>query len=260
VSASKLQAAKIVSVLEPRLGAVRELDEPRPLEQLILLMLARGGTLAKARKALKILQTDYVDWNDVRVTSPREVASKIEEPLGRASALEKAEKLFDLLTMIYHRFNRINLDFLLEGSNEALAEDVARKRTRLFAWLAERSYCWPAMLTLHAARKPEVVVDGGLPRVLSRLALVEAKATPAVIRERILAAVPEDLLITFQFVSYVLSEDFCHAKAPDCPHCPAKPLCPASAAFMKALREAEKKEAAAAKKAQGARVRVKSRR
>ena len=79
MTTTKLQVPKLVSLLEPRLGAVRELDEPRPLEQLILLMLARGGTLAKARRALKILQTDYVDWNDVRVTSPREIASKIAE-------------------------------------------------------------------------------------------------------------------------------------------------------------------------------------
>ena len=256
MTTTKLQVPKFVSLLEPRLGAVRELDEPRPLEQLILLMLARGGTLVKARRALKILQTDYVDWNDVRVTSPREIASKIAEMVGKASSLEKAEKLFELLTMIYHRFNRINLDFLIDGGAETPGEDVGRKKTRLFGWLSERSFAWPAMLTLHAARKPEVVVDGGLPRVLSRLGFVESKATPPAIRERILAEVPEDHLITFQFVSYVLSEDFCHAKTPDCPECPAKPLCPSAPAFLKALRETEKKEAAA-KKPPGGRARAK---
>ena len=70
---------------------------------------------------------------------------------------------------------------------------------------------------------------------------------------------PEELLITFQFVAYVLSEDFCHAKTPDCPHCPAKSFCPSAAAFIKALQDAAKKEEVA-RKAQAARARAKSRR
>jgi endonuclease III len=257
VSDRKATVAKLIGVLEPRLGAVRELDEPRPLEQLILLMLARGGTLAKARKALKTLQTDYVDWNDVRFTSSREIASKIAELVGHKCALEKAEKLLELLTMVYHRFNRINLDFLQNGEGDA--EDAARRRTRLFAWLSERSYAWPAMLTLHATKKPEVVVDGGFPRVLSRLGLIEGRASPGAIRERVLGMVAEDALISFQFVAYVLSEDHCHAKNPDCPHCPAKPLCPSAAGFIKAQKDAARKEEAA-RKAQAARARAKSRR
>ena len=67
---------RLVELLEPRFGAVRELDEPRPLEQLVLLMLARGASLPKARRLLKMLQTDYVDWNDVRVTNVREIAAR----------------------------------------------------------------------------------------------------------------------------------------------------------------------------------------
>jgi endonuclease III len=259
VSVQKPTVARLVTVLEPRLGAVRELDEPRPLEQLILLMLARGGTLVKARRALKMLQTDYVDWNDVRVTSAWEIAAKMAELVGQKCALEKAEKILELLTMVYHRFNRINLDFLQNGEAEGDAEDAARRRTRLFAWLSERSYAWPAMLTLHAAKKPEVIVDGGLPRVLGRLGLVETKSSPSAIRERVLAMVPEDTLISFQFVAYVLSEDFCHAKNPDCPECPVKTLCPAAAAFIKAQKDAAKKEEAT-RKAQAARAKAKSRR
>src|SRR5262245_56015863 len=103
-------------------------------------MLARGATLPKARRALKALQTDYVDWNDVRVTSVREIASKITVLVGQRHALEKAEKVIELLSMIYHRFNRINLDFLQDGESE----DAGRKKTRLFAWLSERSPLWTA--------------------------------------------------------------------------------------------------------------------
>jgi endonuclease III len=251
---SKLSVPRLIATLEPRLGAVRELDEPRPLEQLLLLMLARGNSLPKARRALKVLQTDYVDWNDVRVTSPREIASKISECVGPRGALERAGALIDFLSMVYHRFNRINLDFLIaNGEGQPPGEDASKKRTRLFAWLSERSHAWPAMLQLHAGRKPDAIVDGGLPRVLGRLGFVEPKASSSAIRERILASVPEEVLISFQFLGYVLSEEFCFVKSPNCPHCPAKSMCPSAAGFIKAQREAEKKEAAArkAEKAKG---------
>lgn len=231
-------ATRLVGLLEPRLGAVRELDEPRPLEQLILLMLARGATLPKARKALKVLQTDYVDWNDVRVTNVREIAAKIADLTGSKSSLGKAQALHDLLSMIYHRFNRINLDFLQDGDGD----EVARKKARLFGWLAERSHLWPAMLTLHAAKRQDAVVDGGLPRVLARLGFVELRSTPQGVRQRILDHVPEDLLVTFQFVTYLLSEEFCLPKMPACPDCPARPACPSAGDFIKAARDAEKKE------------------
>jgi endonuclease-3 len=251
VAGSTPPVARLVGLLEPRLGSVRELDEPRPLEQLVLLMLARGATLPKARRLLKTLQTDYVDWNDVRVTSVREIASKVSAATGAKGALEKAQGLLDLLSMVYHRFNRINLDFLQDGEGE----EAAKKKTRLFAWLSERSHLWPAMLTLHGAKKPEVVVDGGLPRVLGRLGITEPKATPQAARQRLVEVVPEDLLITFQFVTYLLSEEFCHAKAPDCPECPAKPVCPSADALIKAGRDAEKKPAAKKAAAQGAKPR-----
>ena len=65
--------------------------------------------------------------------------------------------------------------------------------------------------------------------------------------ERILATVPEEILISFQFLGYALSEDFCHAKAPECPECPARPMCPSSSGFIKAQKEAAKKESAARK-------------
>jgi endonuclease III len=112
------------------------------------------------------------------------------------------------------------------------------------------------MLQLHAGKTPDAIVDGGLPRVLGRLGFVEAKATNPAIRERILASVPEEVLISFQFLGYLLSEEFCHAKAPDCPHCPAKSMCPSAAAFIKTQRETEKKEVAA-KKAEKARAKAK---
>jgi endonuclease III len=245
---SKIPPSRVVALLEPRLGAVRELDEPRPLEQLILLLLARGGTLQRARKALKTLQADYVDWNDVRVTSARELAEKIGEATGVRVALERAEKLVELLSMVYHRFNRLNLDFLQDPS----LDEGGKKRTRLFAWLGERSALWPAMLTLHASKKRDVLVDVALLRVLARLGVVDLKATASSARQRLLEIVPDDLLVTFQFVLHVLAEEVCHQKAPDCGHCSAKAECPSAATFLKAAAaEAKKsaaKEAPAAKK------------
>ncbi len=258
---AKAFIAEIIAVLEPRIGGPRELDEPRPLEQLILLLLARGSNTKKARQVLKRLQTDYVDWNDVRVTPIREIAAKVNS-VGDKHALQKAEQIVDLLSMIYLKFNRLNLDFLADPHG---GDDAAKKKNRLFQYLSERSFAYPAMLTLHRAPKPDVIVDGGLPRILARLGLVEPKSASTAIRQRFLEFTPEADVIVAQFLLYVLSEESCHAKAPACDGCALNEMCPtgkqeversrdraeaAAAAEAKAAKKqaiADKKKAAAAK-------------
>ncbi len=147
--------------------------------------------------------------------------------------------------MIYLKFNRLNLDFL---ADPAAGEDAAKKRTRLFQYLSERSFAYPAMLTLHRLGRPDVVVDGGLPRILGRLNLAEAKSTSHATRQRLMDVVPEADLISLQFLLYLLSEDACHVKAPSCPDCPLNALCPAGKQEIERARvQAEAQAVAAAK-------------
>ena len=124
----------LIRSLQRILGPVEGLQEHRPLEQIILLLLSHGSTPAKARTAMKKLQCEYVDWNELRVSSPFEVREWL-RGLG-AKALPRAEQLCELLTVVYNRFNKVSLDALLDPE---LPSDERRRRDRFESWMLDRA-------------------------------------------------------------------------------------------------------------------------
>ena len=218
-------------------------------------MLARGGTLAKARRALKVLQTDYVDWNDVRVTSSREIASKIAELVGQRLRSRRPRSCIELLTMIYHRFNRINLDFLQDGESDADAgrEPAAHAPLRDGCPSARSPGRRCSRCTPPRSPRSSSTADS---RASSRGSGSRNEVDPPAIRERDRSRSSRKTRWSPSSSSaYVLSEDFCHAKIPDCPECPAKSLCPSARRFIKALQEAAEKKETAREGPGGARAR-----
>ena len=115
-------------------GAPTDIEEHRPLEQLILLLLCRDADPGRARTALRRLQTEYVDWNEVRVSSAYEIAGHLRGLGGKAKALVKAERIKDLLSTVYNRFNKLNLDFLHVPSSDP---ELSRKRDRFLNYLKD---------------------------------------------------------------------------------------------------------------------------
>ncbi|NRA97096.1 MAG: hypothetical protein HRU14_12900, partial [Planctomycetes bacterium] len=102
-------AKTLFQTLRKSFGGPTELDEPRPLEQIILLILASRSDIRKARSAMLRIESEYVDWNEVRVTSAYELSRWL-RPLGAKKAQEKAEQMKELLSTVYNRFNKLNLD------------------------------------------------------------------------------------------------------------------------------------------------------
>jgi len=245
VVAPKISVDALVEALEPRFGCVRELDEPQGLDQLVLLLLARDASFKRARSALRRLQQDYVDWNDVRVTPAYEIAGKI-EAVGAQTALRKAGELLDLLSTLYLRFNKMSV----EGapSPEAPPDEVKR-RARLLAFLAEKAALYGALMPMHGAKEDDVLPSPELTRVLARLGLVDAKANDAAAREALLKKSKPGERIALQFVLHQLALRMCVHKTPLCGECPVSERCP-SAKVDEAADDAKsaKKKASGEKK------------
>ncbi|MFQ6048940.1 MAG: hypothetical protein ACE5K7_06215 [Phycisphaerae bacterium] len=81
-----------------------------PVEQLLLGVLARGTTEARAREALNRFKRSMVDYNELRVASPKELV----ELLGRdfPQAEQKAKDINKLLNAIFDRQHCLDLTFL----------------------------------------------------------------------------------------------------------------------------------------------------
>jgi endonuclease III len=219
-----LSVGELIEALEPRYGAVRELDETEGLDQLVLLVLARDLPFKKARAALRRLKQDYVDWNDVRVTPAHELARACEGG-GAGTAFAKAAELVELLSTLYLRFNKMTCEV---GRAADASPDAAKLRGRLLAFLAERSSLYAALMPLFGATEDDVTISPELTRPLVRLGFVEGRATDAAAREALLKKSKPGERIAAQFVLHQLAARTCAAKTPLCGECPLSAKCPSA--------------------------------
>ena len=122
-SAQKLQA--LLTTLEKSYGKVHPLEDEPPLDHAVYLLLRENWDYRKAARALRILQKEFVDWNEIRVSTAGELRSLL-LPLGDRDLDVKVEKLRTLLDNLYRERNRINLDFLMELETEAQQRFLGR--------------------------------------------------------------------------------------------------------------------------------------
>lgn len=86
-------------------------DEPTdPIEQLILAVLSQETSAARAEKAARQLHQDVVDFNELRVSTPAEIADHIRRHVPHS--VQRAKTLLRLLNAIYLREYAVSLDAL----------------------------------------------------------------------------------------------------------------------------------------------------
>ena len=81
-----------------------------PIEQVILAVLSQEIPTARACKAARQLHHDVVDFNELRVSTPAEVAAGISRHVPRA--VQRAKRILSMLNAIYKREYTVSLDSL----------------------------------------------------------------------------------------------------------------------------------------------------
>lgn len=217
------QVRDILKTLKSTYGGPDQLDEPRPLEQLILLLLSQGVDVKKARTAMRRLRSEYVDWNEVRVTGVYELQGVL-KPLGTRRALARAQQLQELLDTVYNRFNKLNLDFLYNPGSDP---ELTRKKERFHGYLADRSPALAAMMTIHGSQRSDLAVGAGIPKVVQRFGWIDGKsATVPKARKALQELVDEKERVGVQWRLYLLLEETCRPRDPLCPECNLRRVCP----------------------------------
>jgi endonuclease III len=104
---------KVCEELEERYGKRKAQKFEDFIEALVYQILELGVQEAPAKAATKRLHDEYIDWNDMRVASVRE----IEDVLGAKyyRAREKAEDIKHLLADLYTAFRRMDIHDLLNA-------------------------------------------------------------------------------------------------------------------------------------------------
>jgi endonuclease III len=116
--APKAILAGLLEKLERAFGAVNlPADTESTVEKAVYLVLREGGSQASTERAMRSLREDFVDWNDVRLSRPSELArlmSNSSKAVMIRRLVGRCERIREMLDQIYNDRNEVNLEFLLD--------------------------------------------------------------------------------------------------------------------------------------------------
>jgi endonuclease III len=215
-TATEEKLSEVLRELEKAYGKVVVLPEEPTLDHAVFLLLREGWDYRKAQRALRILQKDFVDWNEVRVSSPAELKSALSE-LGDKDLDVKVEKIRALLAALWKERNASSLEFLKEMDEEG--------RRRLLTNLGVLPQGVVQVLLQCLAGREQLLVHGSAVRTLTRIGIMDRVHSEGAARkalEKLLG--PEDLF-TFELLVTQHGEDVCQARSPRCGDCAVVALC-----------------------------------
>jgi endonuclease-3 len=219
-------------LLRRRWGEPTRPQVPNPVEHAIRTILGEEATAAQVDEAVERLRAHFVDWNDLRVSRPREIRECLGKEFPRIGP--KARTIPRLLDQVFKRHNSMIWDFLPTlGKQEGRAYFESLEEVRPFvAATIARDF-----LGAHA-----FPVDGDLARVLGRLGILDPEnQSERAMQAYLERAVKQTLSLETHALLKRLGEDLCVPGLPLCPRCPLKGTCPSAPTFIsQAKAEARK--------------------
>jgi len=105
--------AEIVANAYKQHGPLRDIEEINVLETVILGALSASMPLADVLKCWSEFRTEFVDWNEVRISSAAEVAATFP---GAKHPIQLAMQLKEMLQVVFERRHMLSLEFLRENT------------------------------------------------------------------------------------------------------------------------------------------------
>jgi endonuclease-3 len=206
---------QLFTALKGRYGAGEPVSRP-VLDQFLYAVCREGTTREKADRAYRNLTEHFFDWNEVRVSSAREV----EESLGELPDPEsRAHRLISLLQEVFETTFSFDLESLHKKGLKQAAKQLARYQAATdfaVAWVIQQS------LGGHA-----VALDAPTVRVLRRLGLLETdQDDPEALRASLEHLIPKVRGPLFNELVSALADELCGEAEPNCPACPFSGECP----------------------------------
>jgi endonuclease III len=191
--------------------------EPLPvLQQFVYGLCRENATAEQADRAYHNLTTKFFDWNEVRVSSPRE----LEDALAGLSEPEvRAQRLLAFLQEVFETTFSFDLDKLQKAGVKQAAKQLARYQAAddyIGAWVLQRS------LGGHA-----IPIDAPTLRCARRLGLIEpGQEGPEAVRASLEHLVGKSKGAQFTDAISDLAEEHCWETEPNCHACPMNGECP----------------------------------
>jgi len=203
-----------ISRLQKAYGRPAEPTVRPPLDHLIYEHLVDELGRRQAGTAMDILQREFVDWNEVRVSRDNELAKALTD-VGLTT--EQSARLRRVLSALFERTNSMSLEEL-KGKTQHEIDSVLGVLA-----VSKRAAATTAFLTLGAnvlAMPPEAL------RVLQRLAVMGEEATADEALEELANVVAAADRADFYWLFGQHAARTCKARGPLCPDCVVLSHCP----------------------------------
>lgn len=190
---------------------------PRPvLEQFVYGLCREGATRPQADEAFRNLCERFFDWNEVRVSSPRE----LEEVFCCLPDSEaRATRLIGFLQQVFEDTYSFDLEPLQKKGLKQAARQLSR-----FEAANDYVVAWVTQQTLGGHAIP---LDAPSLRTLRRLSLVDEDQQDAeVLRASLEHLIPKPRGSLFTDLVSALAVDYCWEDRPNCSACPLCHECP----------------------------------
>jgi endonuclease-3 len=197
-------------------GEPAEPEAQPVLEQFLYAICREGASRQQADLAFANLRKYFFDWNEIRVSSPREV----EEVLGDIPDAElRANRLISFLQEVFETTFSFDLELLQKKGLKQAAKQLAR-------YQAANDYA-VAWVTQQALGGHALPLDAAAVRALRRLGLLDDENGDAeALRASLEHLVPKARGFLFHELVNVLTQEYCWEADPNCSACPLAADCP----------------------------------
>ncbi len=186
------------------------------LEQLVYAICREGATREKADVAFRNLNERFIDWNEVRVSSPHEVEEAMK---GLPDPEVRAHRLLSVLQEVFETTFSFDLEPLQKKGLKLAAKQLARYQA-----VSDFVVAWVVHYTMDGDTIP---LDAPTLRVLRRTGLIDSENDDCnAIRNTLGEMVPKSRIPLFCDVVGGLADEFCVDGDPDCENCPLSGDCP----------------------------------
>lgn len=233
--AATMNRQKLITLVIEQAQGMDAAPKDLPLfEQLVYGICREDATVAQANLAFELLKDRFFDWNEIRVSTAREVGSCFE---GLSDPRGRAVRLISFFQEVFESNFSFDLDLVAKKGLKPAQKQLTRYKAVndfLIAWVSQRTlegHCLP--------------LDGSMRRCGSRIGLIEAECAkdPEEARTALEQVVAQAKGMEFTDGLQSVAVDFCHEEGPKCDTCPVKKLCPEAGKIAAAPVKAAKPKA-----------------
>lgn len=206
---------RVLRALEKKHGEPPPLSDGDALEMAIRVVLHEDRSEKAAASAIRNLQRDFADWNEVRVSTPYQVATAID---SNGEAETKALEVQALLSAAFSVRNEISLEFLREASAAEAAE--------FFEEISELGPVLTGKILMLVLGHSSIIVSPEVIRVCQRLDWIREDYDDVQIQKRLERLVPKSAMYQLYHVCREHARKICQAQDPKCRGCPVLKFCP----------------------------------